>query len=87
MHCLFRKIKESQEITKIVGHTRAIVTSPATNDQSIFYEHLCYKGEQWYNWATVHFEKTNNLGDKVVNYYLSRLLGFITTNQTREAVI
>jgi hypothetical protein len=33
------------------------------------------------------FEKTNNLGDKVENYYPSRLLGFITTNGTHEAVI
>jgi hypothetical protein len=35
----------------------------------------------------VHFEETNNLGDKVENYYLSKLLGFSTTNRTREAVI
>ncbi len=50
VHCLSRKIKESQEeISKIVGHTRAIVTSPATNYWSIFYAHLCFKGEQWYN--------------------------------------
>jgi hypothetical protein len=75
------------EITKIVGHTRAIVTSPTTNKRSIFYAHPCYKGEQLYNWAMVHFEETNNLGHKVENYYLSRLLGFITTNGTREAVI
>ncbi len=88
LHCLSRKIKESQEeITKIVGHTRAIVNSPATNDQSIFYAHPCYKGEQLYDWAMVHFEETNNLGDKVEDYYPSRLLGFITTNKTREEVI
>jgi hypothetical protein len=35
----------------------------------------------------VHLEETNNLGDKVENYYPSRLLGFITTNRTRKAVI
>ncbi len=88
LHCLSRKIKESQEeITKIVGHTRAIVTSPATNNQSIFYAHPCYKGEQWYDWAMVHFDEINNLDDKVENYYSSRLLGFITTYRTREAVI
>jgi hypothetical protein len=63
VHCLYRKIKESRvEITKIVGHTRAIVTSPATNKRSILHAHPCYKGEQWYNWAMVHFEETNNLG-------------------------
>ena len=66
MHCLYRKIKESRvEIMKIVGHTRAIVTSPATNERSIFYAHPCYKGEQWYDWAMMHFEETNNLGFKV----------------------
>jgi hypothetical protein len=35
----------------------------------------------------VHFEVTNNLGHKVENYYPLRLLGFITTSGTREAVI
>ncbi len=35
----------------------------------------------------VHFEETNNLSDKVENYYPSRLLGFITTNRTHKAVI
>ncbi len=88
MHCLYRKINESRvEIMKIVDHTRAIVTSPATNEWSIFYAHPCYKGEQWYDWAMVHFEETNNLGHKVENYYPSRLLGFITTNRTCKAVI
>ncbi len=74
-----------EEIMKIVGHTRAIVTSPATNNRSIFYAHPFYKGEQWYDWAMVHFKETNNLGDKVENYYLSRLLGFITTNGTQKS--
>jgi hypothetical protein len=49
--------------------------------------HATYKGEQWYDWAMVHFEETNNLGYKVENYYSSRLLEFITTNRTREVVI
>jgi hypothetical protein len=88
LHCLSRKIKQSQEeIMKIVGHTRASVTSPATNNWSIFYAHPCYKGEQSYDWAMVHYEVTNNLGDKVDFFYPSRLLGLITTNGIREAVI
>jgi hypothetical protein len=33
------------------------------------------------------FEETNNVGDIVENNYPSRLLGFITTNSTQEAVI
>jgi hypothetical protein len=88
VQCLVRKIKDSTEnITMILGHTRAIVTSSITNERSIFHFHLCYKGEPWYDWAMVHFEETNNLGDIVENYTSSMLLGFITTNSTQEAVI
>jgi hypothetical protein len=88
VQCLVRKINDSTEnITMIVGHTRAIVTSSITNERSIFYSHPCYKGETWYDWAMVHFEETNNLGDIVENYHLSRLLGFIATNSTQKAVI
>jgi hypothetical protein len=88
VHCLVRIINNSTEnITTVVGHTRAIVTSSNTNERSIFYSHLCYKGETWYDWAMVHFEETNNLGEIMENYYPSRLLGFITTNNTQEAVI
>jgi hypothetical protein len=63
------------------------MTSSNTNKRSIFYSHPCYKEEAWYDWAMVHFEETNNLGDIVENYYPSRLLRFITTNSTQEAVI
>jgi hypothetical protein len=88
VQCLVRKINDSTEnITMIVGHTRAIVTYSITNERSIFYSHPCYRGEPWYDWAMVHFEETNNLGDIMENYYPSRLLGFITTNSTQEAVI
>jgi hypothetical protein len=88
VQCLVRKINDSTEnIKMIVGHTRAIVTSSITNKRSIFYSHLSYTGEAWYDWAMVHFEETNNLGEIVENYYPSRLLGFITTNNTQEVVI
>jgi hypothetical protein len=88
VQCLVRKINYSTEnITMIVGHTRAIVPSSITNERSIFYSHPCYKGKPWYDWAMVHFEETNNLGDIVENYYPCRLLGLITTNSTQEAVI
>jgi hypothetical protein len=88
VQCLVRRINDStKNITMIVGHTRAIVTSSNTNERSIFYSHPCYKGEPWYDWAMVHFEETNNLGEIVENYYPSRLLGIITTNNTQEAVI
>ncbi len=86
--CLIRKINDStKNITMIVGHTRAIVTSSNTNERSIFYSCPYYKGEPWYDWAMVHFEETNNLGEIVENYYPFRLLGFFITNNTQEAVI
>jgi hypothetical protein len=88
VQCLVRKINDSKEnITMIVGHSRAIITSSNTNERSIFYSHPCYKGEPWYDWAMVHSEETNNLGEIVENYYPSRLLGIITTNNTQEAVM
>jgi hypothetical protein len=88
VQCLVRKINDSTEnITMIVGHTRAIVTSSITNERSIFYSHLCYKGEPLYDWAIGHFEEINNLGNIVENYNPSRLLEFITTNSKQEAVI
>jgi hypothetical protein len=44
VQCLVRRINYlTENITMIVGHTRAIVTSSATNERSIFYSHPCYK--------------------------------------------
>jgi hypothetical protein len=72
---------------KIIGYTRAIVTSNSSSKRSIFYSHPCYQGEEWYNWAMVHFEEMNPFGENIETFYQSRLLGFITSNGTREAVI
>ncbi len=56
VQCLVRIINDStKNITMIVGHTRAMVTSSNRNERSIFYSHPCYKGEPWYDWAKVHF--------------------------------
>ncbi len=35
----------------------------------------------------VHYEETNQAGDNIETYYPSKLLGFIETNGTHEAVI
>ncbi len=85
VQCLVRRINDStKNITMIVGHTRVIVTSSSTNESSIFYSHPCYKGEPWYDWAMVHFEETNNLGEIMENHYPSRLLGFIQQSTHRR---
>jgi hypothetical protein len=40
---LHKKIIHLEEaITKIIGYTRAIVTSPSSNKRSIFYSHQVY---------------------------------------------
>jgi hypothetical protein len=46
-----------------------------------------YQGEEWYDWAMVHFEEMNPFGENIETFYPSRLLGFITINGTREVVI
>ncbi len=86
--CLhWKKIHSEEAITKIIGYTRAIVTSNSSNKRSIFYSHPCYQGEEWYNWVIVHFEETNPFGENIETFYPSWLLGFITSNGTREAMI
>ena len=85
--CLHWKIIHLEEaITKIIGYTRAIVTSNSSNKRSIFYSHPCYQGEEWYNWAMVHFEETNPFGENIETFYPSRLLDFITSNGSCETV-
>jgi hypothetical protein len=76
-----------EAITKIIGYTRAIVTSNSSNKRTIFYCHSCYQGEEWYDWAMVHFEEMNPFGENIETFYPSRLLDFITSNGTHEAVI
>jgi hypothetical protein len=82
-----KKNHSEEAITKIIGYTRAIVTSNSSIKRSIFYSHPCYQGKEWYNWAMVHFEETNQFGENIETFYPSWLLGFITSNGTHEAVI
>jgi hypothetical protein len=76
-----------EAISKIIGYTRAIVTSNSSNKRTIFYSHPCYQGEEWNDWAMVNFKEMNPFGENIETFYPSRLLGFITSNGTREAVI
>jgi hypothetical protein len=88
VRCLHQNIIHSEEAnTKIIGYTRAIVTSNSSNNRSIFYSHPCYQGEEWYDWVMVHFEETNPFGENIETFYPSWLLGFITSNGKLEAVI
>ncbi len=47
-----------------------------------FYAHPCFQGQEWYDWALVHFEEHNNYEDWIESHYLSRVLGFISIEGT-----
>jgi hypothetical protein len=54
-------------------------------ERSKFYIHPCFQGEEWYDWAIVHFEEMDNDGGMIENFHPSRLLGFISINSEWEA--
>ena len=41
----------------------------------------------WYGWAYVHFEEVDCSGELIENYYLSKILGFVTIKEITAAVI
>ena len=77
-------LKNNTEI--VLGYTKANFKLFA-NEQSIFYAHPFYKGHDWYDWAMVHFEEIDKFGNSFDSLYPSRLLGFISINDEREAVV
>ena len=78
---------ETKNNTEIVlGYTKANFKLFA-NEQSIFYAYPFYKGHDWYDWAMVHFEEKDKFGNSFDSLYPSRLLGFISINGEREAVV
>jgi hypothetical protein len=40
-----------------------------------------------HNWALVHFQEMNNHGEQIENHHPSKILGFISVEGKREAVI
>ncbi len=86
--CLHRQITQSEEnISKVIGYTRAIITNPGTNAQNICYCHPSYQGREWYDWAMVHFVDSDENDSYLERMYPSKILGFIYTNGKHEAVI
>ena len=73
-------------VKKVTGYTKAVITS-SCNERSIFYAHPCFQGEEWYDWAMIHFEEINDLGESIETYYPSLLHGFIIIDGEREAVV
>ncbi len=77
---IHRRLVETKNNTELVlGYTKANFKL-LSNEQSIFYAHPCYQGHKWYDWAMVHFEEKNNLGELFDSLYPSRLI-WIYLNQ------
>jgi hypothetical protein len=73
-------------INKVIGYTKAVITS-SSNESNIFYAHPRFQGEEWYDWAMIHFEETNDLGERIETFYPAKLHGFIVINGERAAVV
>jgi hypothetical protein len=61
--------------------------SSTSGEHTQFYAHLCFQGQQWYDWALVHFKEVNNQGVLIENHYHSKILGFLSYEGNCEAVI
>jgi hypothetical protein len=71
--------------TVVTGFTKAVIRCDGV--ETPFYAHPCYRGLKWYDWALVHFEENNNVGDFIEHHYPSRILGYISIDGKQEAVI
>ncbi len=58
-------------------YTRATINMDKSS-KIILYAHPCFQGNPHYYWAYVHFQELSPDGIEVENYYLSRIIGFIT---------
>jgi hypothetical protein len=72
--------------TIVTGFTKATITS-TSRECTQFYAHPCFQGHQWYDWALVHFQEVNNQGEQIENCNPSKILGFLSIEGKREAVI
>jgi hypothetical protein len=88
VRCVHRKTRSlTTVVDTVIGYTKAVMSTLLSIERSIFYAHPCFQGEEWYEWAMVHFEQMDNDGDMIENIYLSWILGFISINNDHEAVI
>jgi hypothetical protein len=63
--------------TTVTGFMTAAIRS-TSEDCTQFYAHPCFQGQQWYDWAIVHFQEVNNQGEDIENHYPPRILGFFS---------
>ncbi len=82
---LHRRLRSSIG-TIVTVFTNATITS-TSRECTQFSAHPCFQGHQWYDWALVHFQEITNPRDHKKNYYPSKILGFISIEGKREAMI
>jgi hypothetical protein len=82
------KYNLNKDLVKVLQmrFTKATITS-TSGERIQFYAHPCFQGHQWYDWELVHFQDINNQGDHRENHCPSKILGFISIEGERKAVI
>jgi hypothetical protein len=68
------------------NYKKTTITS-TSGERTQFYAHPCFQGQQWFDWALVHFQEVNNQGKQIENLYPSKMLGFLAIEGKCEAVI
>jgi hypothetical protein len=66
--------------TIATGFTKATITS-TLGEHTQFYADPCFQGQQWYDWALVHFQEVNK---QTENHYPSKILGFLAIDRKRD---
>jgi len=82
-------LRKSQSVAigkQVIGYTMLVITTSSGNT-TLFYAHPCFQGNEWYDWALVHFEEQNQSGGIQERYYPSKVIGFIEVDGIREAII
>ena len=80
-------ISASKDVAyKVDGYTR-LTTISQDGNQVVYHANPHLQGRMWYDWVYVHFEETITNGDIVERFYPAKILGFVTIQNTTEAVI
>ena len=82
-------LRKSQSVAigkQVIGYTKLVITTSSGNTTS-FYAHPCFQGNEWYDWALVHFEEEIKNGEMIERFYPSKVLGFVEVDGMKEAVI
>jgi len=83
---VMKRIAAAGAGTNIVGYTRAIVYND-DGEPTKYNAHPMYHGAEWYDWAYVVYNMPNSDGTSRLEYYASKIIGFIQRENEVQAVI